>query len=68
MNRFDKLDISLNKYLKLSTFPVAVKLFENTERLNNIKFLKKPEEELKKSINKEDFSFFYKFQSFYQCN
>ena len=35
-----------------------MKLLENTERLNNIKFLKKSEEELKKSINKE-ISFFF---------
>lgn len=46
MSRFDKLDISLNKYLRLSTFPVAVKLIEDSSELNSIKFLKKPDEKV----------------------
>jgi len=43
MGRFEKLDSQLNKYLRLATFPVAVKLLEDSKELENIKFLKKPE-------------------------
>jgi uncharacterized protein (DUF169 family) len=46
MSRFENLDNTLNKYLRLSTFPVAVKLLENSEKMNSIKFLKKPEEKV----------------------
>ena len=34
------------KFLRLATFPVAVKLLENSEELNNTKFLKKPDEKI----------------------
>ena len=40
------MDGQLNKYLRLATFPVAVKLLANPEELNDIKFLKKPETKL----------------------
>ncbi|MFW9952666.1 MAG: DUF169 domain-containing protein, partial [Candidatus Thorarchaeota archaeon] len=45
MGKFENLANLLNKYLKLSTFPVAVKLLEKSEGLNCINFLKKPDEE-----------------------
>ncbi len=43
MGKYEKTDDKLNKYLRLATFTVAVKLLENPEELNNIKFLKKTE-------------------------
>ena len=46
MGNYEKLDNQLNKYLRLATFPVGVKLLENLDDLNNIKFLKKPEHKL----------------------
>jgi uncharacterized protein (DUF169 family) len=46
MGKFEKLNNELNKYLRLATFPVGVKLLENKEELNNIKFLKKPEKKI----------------------
>ena len=46
MSRHEKIDTKLNKYLRLATFPVAVKLLENPEELNNIKFLKKTEKKI----------------------
>ena len=46
MGRYAKLDEQLNKYLRLATFPVAVKLLEDPKELDNIKFLKRPETEI----------------------
>ncbi len=46
MSKYKGIDDQLNKYLRLATFPVAVKLLQNPEELNEIKFLKKPEEEV----------------------
>jgi len=46
MNKYENLENSINKYLKLSTFPVGVKLLESLEDLKSIKFLKKPEKEV----------------------
>ena len=46
MTRYEKLEASINKYLRLATFPVAIKLFENPNELDSIKFLKKPEKEI----------------------
>lgn len=45
MSRWEQLDYQLNNYLRLAAFPVAVKLFKDSEKLKEIKFLKKPEEE-----------------------
>ena len=46
MGKYEQLDEKLNKYLRLDTFPVAVKLIEDLKDLDNIKYLKKPEEKL----------------------
>jgi uncharacterized protein (DUF169 family) len=46
MSKWENLDTQFNKYLRLATFPVAVKLFKDPEKLNEIKFLKKPEEDI----------------------
>jgi uncharacterized protein (DUF169 family) len=46
MSIYKETEEKLNKYLRLATFPVAVKLLENPEELNDVKFLKKPEEKL----------------------
>ena len=46
MGTFEELSNEMNKYLRLSTFPIGVKLLENTEELNNITFLKKPEKKI----------------------
>ncbi|MFX1281830.1 MAG: DUF169 domain-containing protein [Promethearchaeota archaeon] len=46
MDKYRDLDESLNKYLRLATFPVAVKLIKDTKNLDNVKFLKKPDEKL----------------------
>jgi len=46
LSKYKGIDDQLNKYLRLATFPVAVKLLQNPEELNEIKFLKKPEEEV----------------------
>ncbi|MFW9999990.1 MAG: DUF169 domain-containing protein [Candidatus Hodarchaeota archaeon] len=46
MGKYEKLNNQLNKYLRLATFPVAVKLLEDPNDLNNIKFLKRPETEM----------------------
>ena len=46
LGNYEKLDNQLNKYLRLTTFPVGVKLLENSEDLDQIKFLKKPEHKL----------------------
>ena len=46
MGKWEDLENRLNKYLRLSTFPVAVKLIEDLKELENVKFLKKPESRL----------------------
>ncbi len=46
MGNYEKLDNQLNKYLRLATFPVAVKLLQDPKEVENIKFLKKPENKL----------------------
>ncbi|MHA1105380.1 MAG: DUF169 domain-containing protein [Promethearchaeota archaeon] len=46
MSKYKETDEKLNKYLRLATFPVAVKLLRNPEELNDIKFLKKPDKEV----------------------
>jgi uncharacterized protein (DUF169 family) len=46
LSKWENLDTQLNKYLRLATFPVAVKLFKDPEKLKEIKFLKKPEEDI----------------------
>jgi len=46
LSKYKGIDDQLNKYLRLATFPVAVKLLQNPEELNDIKFLKKPEKEV----------------------
>ncbi|GAG75438.1 unnamed protein product [marine sediment metagenome] len=46
MGKYKKLDDRLNKYLRLATFPVAVKLLQNPEEMNDIKFLKKTEKKI----------------------
>ena len=42
MGNYEGLDNQLNKYLRLATFPIGVKLLENSEDLNAVKYLKKP--------------------------
>ena len=46
MSTYKETEEKLNKYLRLATFPVAVKLLQNPEELNDIKFLKKPEKKI----------------------
>jgi uncharacterized protein (DUF169 family) len=46
MSRWEHLDSQINKYLRLATFPVAVKLYKDSEKLKAIKFLKKPAKEI----------------------
>jgi uncharacterized protein (DUF169 family) len=46
MGNHKQLDDQLNKYLRLATFPVAVKLIKEPKDLENVKFLKKPENQL----------------------
>nr|MDO8079802.1 DUF169 domain-containing protein [Candidatus Freyarchaeota archaeon] len=46
MNKWQELDEKLNKYLRLATFPIGVKLLENKEELKNISKLKRPEKKL----------------------
>ncbi|MFW9947690.1 MAG: DUF169 domain-containing protein [Candidatus Odinarchaeota archaeon] len=46
MGNFEGLTNKINKYLRLSTFPIGVKLLENSEELKNIRFLKKPEKKV----------------------
>lgn len=46
MSRWKHLETQINKYLRLATFPVAVKLFKDSEKLKEIKFLKKPAKEI----------------------
>jgi uncharacterized protein (DUF169 family) len=46
MGKWKELDENLNQYLRLATFPIAVKLLEDKEDLEKIKYLKRPEKEL----------------------
>ena len=46
MSKYENLDNLINKYLKLSTFPVGVKLLDNPDDLESYKFLKKPDKEV----------------------
>ena len=46
MSKWEELDDKLNKYLRLATFPVAIKLLEDPKELDNVKFLKKPDEKI----------------------
>jgi uncharacterized protein (DUF169 family) len=46
MGNWEEFDNKLNRYLRLSTFPIAVKLLKDQEKLKSIKFLKTPEEKL----------------------
>ncbi|MFW9904801.1 MAG: DUF169 domain-containing protein [Candidatus Thorarchaeota archaeon] len=46
MTKWKKLDQTLNKYLRLTTFPIAVKLLENEEDLSKIEFIKRPNKKL----------------------
>ena len=46
MGNYERIDNQLNKYLRLATFPIGVKLLENSEDLNNVKYLKKPEHKI----------------------
>ena len=46
MNKYKQLDDQLNKYLRLATFPIPVKLIKDPKELENIKFLKEPENQL----------------------
>jgi uncharacterized protein (DUF169 family) len=43
MGNYEGIDNQLNKYLRLATFPIGVKLLEKSEELDNIKYLKKPD-------------------------
>ncbi|MHA2473180.1 MAG: DUF169 domain-containing protein [Promethearchaeota archaeon] len=46
MGKYKQFDDQLNKYLRLATFPVAAKLIKQPKELENIKFLKKPDNQL----------------------
>ncbi|MFX0125505.1 MAG: DUF169 domain-containing protein [Candidatus Hodarchaeota archaeon] len=46
MGKWKELDQTLNKYLRLASFPIAVKLFEAEEDLSKINFLKRPKKKL----------------------
>jgi len=46
MGKYKETDDKLNNYLRLATFPVAVKLLTNPKELNDIKFLKKTEKKI----------------------
>ena len=46
MGKYEELDNRLNRYLRLATFPIGVKLLENSEDLNAVKYLKKPEHKI----------------------
>lgn len=41
MGKYEILNKQLNKYLRLTTFPIGVKLLLNTEDFEKIKLLKK---------------------------
>ncbi len=46
MGKWKELDEKLNKYLKLSTFPIAVKLIENLDIFDEIHRIKRPDKKL----------------------
>ncbi len=46
MGKYEFLNNQLNKYLRLATFPIGIKLLQNSEDLETIKFLKKPEHKI----------------------
>ena len=46
MSKWKELDNNLNRYLRLATFPIAVKLLEDSEEFKKIKFLKKPDKKI----------------------
>ena len=46
MANFEELSNKINKYIRLSTFPVGVKLLDKMDDLDSIKFLKKPEKKI----------------------
>jgi uncharacterized protein (DUF169 family) len=46
MGNYERIDNQLNRYLRLATFPVGVKLLENSDDLSAIKFIKKPEHKI----------------------
>jgi uncharacterized protein (DUF169 family) len=46
VGKYKQFDDQLNKYLRLATFPVAAKLIKQPKELENIKFLKKPDNQL----------------------
>ena len=46
MPKWKDLDDKINRYLRLDTFPVALKLLEDDTKLKEIKFLKKPDKNL----------------------
>ena len=46
MGNYERLDTQLNKYLRLATFPIGVKLLKNSEDLTDIKYLKKLEHKI----------------------
>jgi len=46
MSKWKDIDENLNKYLRLATFPVALKLLDDQNELNKIKFLKKPDKKI----------------------
>ena len=46
MGKWEELEKRLNTFLRLATFPVAVKLLEDLKELENVKFLKKSENKL----------------------
>lgn len=46
MSKWEKLENRLNSYLRLATFPVAIKLLKSKKEMSEIKFLKIPEKKL----------------------
>lgn len=46
MGKWEELDNNLNRYLRLATFPIGVKLLEDSEELKKVKFLKRPEKKI----------------------
>lgn len=46
MGKWKQLDEMLNKYLRLASFPIAIKLLKDNEELNQINYLKRPKKKL----------------------
>jgi uncharacterized protein (DUF169 family) len=46
MSKWRKLDQTLDKYLRLVSFPIAVKLLEDDEEFSRINYLKRPKKKL----------------------